>query len=144
MSQTREDDRDGIVSLVKETADGLSRLVADHIRLARSEMIADANRYARGLGVTAAAAALMAVGYVLGCIAGALALATVIGGPFAFLAVAGFHLVVGAIVMVAGMRQLRAERPMNDTVAEVSRTVAVLTAGSGTTTPRRMAAGEVR
>lgn len=122
------DERDGIVSLVKETADGLSRLVADHIRLARTEMIADARRYARGLGVTALAAGLLGLGYALGCVAGALALGTVIGNPLAFCAVAGFHLLVGAIVLVSGMRQLRAERPMDNTAAEVSRTVTMLTA----------------
>jgi hypothetical protein len=143
MYQSRDDDRDGIVSLVKETADGLSRLVADHIRLARTEMIADARRYARGLGVTAAAAGLLGLGYVLGCVAGALALATVIGGPLAFAAVAGLHLLVGAVVMVVGMRQLRAERPMQETAAEVSRTVAVLTADSAPAR-RPIAAGELR
>jgi hypothetical protein len=122
------DERDGIVSLVKETADGLSRLVADHIRLARTEMVADARRYARGLGVTALAAGLLGLGYALGCVAGALALASVIGGPLAFCAVAGLHLVVGAVVLVSGMRRLQAERPMDDTAAQVNRTVAMLTA----------------
>ena len=124
-----DSERDGIVSLVKETADGLSRLVADHIRLARTEIVADAKSYARGLGVTAAAAALLGVGYVMGCVAGALALATVIGGPLAFAAFAGFHLLVGALGLVSGMRRLRTERPMQETAVEVSRTVAALTAG---------------
>jgi hypothetical protein len=128
MARGLDTEGDGIVSLVKETADGLSRLVADHIRLARTEMVADLKSYARGLGVTAAAAALLGLGYGLGCVAGALALATVVGGPLAFAAVAGFHLLVGGIALAVGLRRLRAERPLQETAAEVSRTVAVLTA----------------
>ena len=135
------DERDGIVSLVKETADGLSRLVADHIRLARSEVVADARRYARGLGVTAIAAALLGLGYAMGCIAGALALGTVIGNPLAFCAVAGLHLVVGALVLVSGLRRLQAERPMQETSFEVSRTIAVLTADGA---PSRRIAEQIR
>ena len=43
-------DGDGIITLVKETASGFGQLVADHIRLARVEMTADAKSYARDIG----------------------------------------------------------------------------------------------
>jgi hypothetical protein len=127
------DDRDGIVGLVRETADGLSELVADHVRLARTELIADAKAYAQRAVAMLVAGLVLALGYALACVAGALALARVIGAPLAFLSVAGFHLVVGAILMLTGARRAPAGRPMQETATEVSRTMATLARTAGAT-----------
>src|SRR5262245_61428292 len=99
--ETDRDDRDSIVGLVRETADGFSRLVADHVRLARTELVADAKGYGQKLAGLIAAELVVGLGYALACVAGALALAQVIGSPLAFLAVGGFHLVVGALLVLA-------------------------------------------
>ena len=76
---------------MKEAAGGLGQLVADHIRLARIEMTADAKSYVRDIGMLAIGGFILAVGYGLACIAGGLALARVIGAPLAFASLALLH-----------------------------------------------------
>jgi hypothetical protein len=129
-STNGDNERDGIITLVKETADGLGRLIADHIKLARTEIVADARSYGRDVGLLLAAVFGLGLGYALGCVAGALALAPLIGGPLAFAAVAGLNVVLGAVGAAAGVRALRRTRPMAGTMAEVSRSVTALSAAS--------------
>lgn len=117
---------DGIISLVKEAASGFGQLVADHIRLARVEMTADAKSYARGLSTLLIFAFIVAAGYGLACIAGGLALATIIGGPLAFASLALLHLVVGGIALALVIRKMKSVQLMHETKLEVSRSVDVL------------------
>ena len=49
----KSDHEGGLIALVKETASGFGQLVADHIRLARVEMTADAKSYVRDGGMLA-------------------------------------------------------------------------------------------
>ena len=121
---------DGIISLVKETASGLSQLVADHIRLARLEMTADAKSYARDVGMLLAGGFVVVVGYGLGCIAAGAALARVIGAPLAFLALALLHVVVGALALVLIARRMKRVQLLQGTKHEVTRSVSALTARS--------------
>ena len=127
---------DGIISLVKETASGLGQLVADHIRLARLEMTADAKTYARDIGMLLAGGIVVAIGYVLGCIAAGTALARVIGAPLAFLALALLNIVVGAIALVMMSRRMKRIQLMQGTKHEVSRSVNALTAKPNGLLPR--------
>jgi uncharacterized membrane protein len=117
---------DGILALVKETASGLGQLVADHIRLARVEMTADAKSYVRDLGVVALGGFVIAVGYGLACIAAGFALARVMGGPLAFALLAFLHVVAGGFALVVAMRKMRHVQLMHETKQEVSRSVSVL------------------
>ena len=121
-----ESDGDGIISLVKEAASGFGQLVADHIRLARVEMTTDAKSYARGLGTLLIFAFIVAAGYGLACIAGGLALATLIGGPLAFASLALLHLVVGGIALAQVIRKMKSVQLMHETKLEVSRSVSAL------------------
>ena len=121
-------ERDGFIALVKETADGLGRLIADHIKLARTEIVADAKSYGRDLSVLGVAVFVLALGYGLACIAGALALGRAIGAPLAFAAVAGLHLLIGAVGVAAAARAMRRTPPLLGTRSEVSRSVAALSA----------------
>jgi len=123
-----DDSGDGIISLVKETASGLGQLVADHIRLARVEMTADAKSYARDVGMLVAGGFIIAVGYGLGCIAAGMALARVIGAPIAFLGLALLHLVAGVIALVVIARRMKRIQLMQGTKHEVSRSVNALAA----------------
>jgi len=118
---------DGILTLVKETATGIGQLVADHIRLARIEMTADAKSYAREVGLLLVGAFILATGYGLGCIAAGVALASVIGAPFAFLSLALLHIAIGAtaLVMIAG--RMKHIQLMQGTKHEVTRSVSALT-----------------
>ena len=121
---------DGIISLVKETASGIGQLVADHIRLTRIEMTADAKSYARDIGMLLAGGFIVAVGYGLACIAAGTALARVIGAPFAFAALALLHIVAGAIALGLIVGRMKHIHLMQGTKQEVSRSVSALTTRS--------------
>ena len=126
MGMAGESDGDGIISLVKEAASGFGQLVADHIRLARVEMTADAKSYARDVSTLLIFAFVLAAGYGLGCIAAGLALATIIGGPLAFASLALMHLVVGGIALALVVRKMKRVQLMHETKLEVSRSVSAL------------------
>jgi hypothetical protein len=120
------DEGESFITLVRETADGLGRLIADHIKLARVEVAADAKEYGRRVGFLAAAGAIIGLGYLFAWIAIALALARVAGAPLAFLAVGGLHLIAGLVVLSVVSRRLKSARVMGETVSEVGRTVTAL------------------
>jgi hypothetical protein len=126
--QGGDPERDRLIALVKETAEGLGRLVADHIKLARTEIVADAKSYGRDLGVLGAAVFVLAVGYGLACVAVSLALGRVMGAPLAFALVAGVHLVAGVVGGLAAARAMRRTPPLLGTRTEVNRSVAALSA----------------
>jgi len=123
----RGDHDDGIIALVKETASGFGQLVADHIRLARLEMTADAKSYVRDIAMLAVGAFIVAVGYGLACIAAGTALARLMGAPLAFVCLAFVHLVVGAIALSLIVRRMKGLQLMHETKHEVSRSVDALT-----------------
>jgi Putative Actinobacterial Holin-X, holin superfamily III len=116
-------DSDGIITLVKEAASDFGQLVADHIRLARVEMTADAKSYARDIAMLLVGAFVLAAGYGLACIAGGLALAKIIGGPLAFASLAFLHLLVGGLALGLMVRKMKRVHLMQETKLEVSRSV---------------------
>ena len=125
MAATQESD--GIIALVRETADGLGKLIADHVKLARVELVSDARFYARDLAVMAAAGVVLLIGYVIGLVAAGLAIGRAIDNtPLAFAALAGLHLIAGAIGIVVGAKRAKRVRLMHDTAEEVSRSVSAL------------------
>jgi uncharacterized membrane protein YqjE len=116
---------DGIVSRLKETADGLGQLVADHVKLARIELVAEARSYGQGLAVLAVAVMLLVVGYILAWIAAALALARVVGAPLAFVIVAP-HLIAGIIGCVSAVGKVRQTQILPESGMEAARSVNAL------------------
>jgi uncharacterized membrane protein YqjE len=114
-----------LLALVRTTLDGLGALIAGHIKLARVELGRDAKAYARRLALAALLATLLLLGYGLACVAGALALARVIDAPLAFLAVGGVHL-LGAGALVVALLGRAPPRPLDETLAELDRTVTTL------------------
>ena len=126
----RGDRDDGIIALVKETASGFGQLVADHIRLARLEMTADAKSYARDIGMLVIGGFILAVGYGLACIAAGTALARLMGAPLAFVCLALVHLLIGAIALSLILRRMKSLQLMHETKHEVSRSVSALTTRS--------------
>src|SRR3954466_3534227 len=101
------DDDSGILALVKETASGFGQLVADHIRLARLEMTADAKLYVRDGAMLAICAVVLLMGYGLACIACGMALAMAIGVPLAFAALALMHVILGGIALAVVIRRMK-------------------------------------
>jgi len=116
-------DSDGIITLVKEAASDFGQLVADHIRLARVEMTADAKSYAHDIAMLLVGAFVLAAGYGLACIAGGLALAKIMGGPLAFASLAFLHLLVGGLALGLMVRKMKRVHLMQETKLEVSRSV---------------------
>ena len=124
--RVENEEREGIVGLIRETVDGLRDLIADHIKLARVEMVSDAKTYGRSIAVLAVAGLVLAIGYIFGLIAAALALARVWGAPLAFVAVAALHLIVGGVAMVSSVAKMRRTHPMHDTVVEAKDSLTAL------------------
>ncbi len=121
-------DSDSVLSLVRETIEGLGRLVGDHLKLARIELQADIKVYGRSLAVLAIVAAIVGVGYVMACIGMAILLGRWLGDAGGFFVVAGAHALMGAIAASVAVRHLHAAQPMRQTVQEVSRSVSALAA----------------
>jgi hypothetical protein len=121
-----DEQNDGLIALVKETADGLGRLIADHINLARLEIVADAKTYSRRVGLMTLAGVFVALGYLFAALALALALGRLMGSPLAFLAVGAVHLIGGILGVSTVLRRLKNTRILDETASEVGRTVATL------------------
>jgi predicted anti-sigma-YlaC factor YlaD len=126
MSRRGDEDQTGIIGLVKETAEGLGKLLGDHVRLARIELVADIKGYGRDVAMLVVAAVVVVIGYAFAWVAGGLALARLIGGPLAFALIAFVHLVAGAIAAVVAVRRARGTRPLQETANEVERSVRAL------------------
>jgi hypothetical protein len=132
---------DGLISLVQETAEGFGELIADHIKLARVEIVADAREYGRNLGFIGLGAILLIVGYAFAWLAAALVLGRFLGLPGALLLVGAAHLLAGVVGIAVARRKLRGVRVMDDTVAEVGRSVATIAAEAGVTRSERLPTG---
>jgi len=120
------EEREGIVGLIRETIDGLRDLIADHIKLARVEMVSDAKTYGRSIAVLVVAGVVLAIGYVFGLIAAALALGRAWGAPLAFVAVAALHLIGGGVALASAMAKMRRTHPLHDTVVEAKDSLTAL------------------
>jgi hypothetical protein len=145
----RRDEHEGIIELVKETADGFGHLLAEHVKLARLELVADIKTHARQVAVIALIVPLLFIGYALVCVGVAIFLSQWLGRSAAFFLVGGLQIVLGglAIAIVAG--RLRRAKLLNETASEVNRSVATLTAapvtnGASTTrAPREIGQGKI-
>jgi membrane protein len=90
---------------LRDVTEGLSRLVQEHVELAKSELRANLTKVAFDASLTGVGAGLLLLGWVLLMVAAGFALGTILGDGLAFLIVAGSHLVVGAaLVGIFGMR----------------------------------------
>ncbi|HXJ23214.1 MAG TPA: phage holin family protein [Polyangia bacterium] len=125
--QAGHDAPEGVVGLLRETADGLGQLVADHIKLARLELAADMRSYGQGVAMLAIAGVVLLLGYAFAWLAVALTLARLWGAPIAFGAVAALHLIAGAIAVSTALKRMKGTRIMRDSAHEVSRSVDALT-----------------
>ena len=100
--------------------DGLSRLAAAHVALARAELHDAAVRTFRGAGPGAAAAALLTAGWLLFAVASGFGLGARIGLARGFLVVSAVHVLAGLVMAGVASRRHRARRGETslDTVRE--------------------------
>ena len=110
-----------------ELVDAFSELVAQHVRLARMELKEDARFVGLRVGLIAAFAPLLLVGYCFVCIALALTLGRqVMSVELAFLLVGVLNLVIaGTGIAIAG-QQLSTRKVMNATIGELESSSAVV------------------
>lgn len=123
---TEQTDR-GIAALVGRMADSFSRLVSQHITLARLELAEDAK--AMGLNVAWIIAfvpfVLIGVMFLFGALA--VVLAAWIGYAWALTAVGGLNALGGGLGIWRAISRLQRRQVMDDTSQELSRSMAVLT-----------------
>ena len=130
MSRGR-DDSEGIITLVKETADGFGHLLAEHVKLARLELVADARASGRKIAIIALIVPVIFIGYALAAVGLAVVLAQSLGSAVAFFVVGGGHVVLGGVAVAIAARRLGRVHPLRDTVNEVNRSVELITAAGG-------------
>jgi uncharacterized membrane protein YqjE len=116
------------VNPLREVVEAFSELVAQHVRLARMEVKEDARFVGVRVGVIAAFAPLILVGYSFLCIALALSLRRIMGEELAFVLVGVLNLVISAIGIAVAARQLARRKLMNATVVELETSSAVVLA----------------
>lgn len=111
---------------LRELFDGLSELTAQHIQLAKLELKDDARFIGIRVGVIAALAPLILVGYGFLCVAGALALSRVMATDLAFLIVGAVNLVGGLAGVAIAAKQLGGKKVMDATTLEIETTRSVV------------------
>ena len=114
---------DSILALIKETADGFGHLLADHIKLARLELVADVKSYGRQVALIALIVPILFIGYAILCVGLAAALAPLLGRAGGLFLVGGAHVVIGAIAIMMAVRRLSRAQPMSESVEEMSRSM---------------------
>lgn len=139
-----KEESDGIIALVKETADGFGHLIAEHVKLARLELVADAKASGRKIAVIALIVPILFIGYAVACVGLAILLAPSLGTPGAFFLVGGGHVFLGGVAIAIAARRLSQVQPLRETVHEVGRSVeaiAALGASNGAPAPHTSVRG---
>lgn len=111
---------------LREVVDGLSELTAHHIRLARVELAEDARFVGIRVGVIAALAPLILVGYGFFCIALALLLRRVMSAELAFFVVGLVNLAGGVAGIVVAAQQLSKRKVLDETLTELETTSSIV------------------
>ena len=104
---------------IRELVDAFGELVSQHVRLARMELAEDARFVGLRIGLIAAFAPLVLVGYGFLCLALALLLREVMHPAAAFLLVGVLNLAIGAVGIALVARQLGARKVLNDSMSEL-------------------------
>jgi uncharacterized membrane protein YqjE len=130
---TEQTDR-GISALVGKMADGFSRLVSQHLILARMELAEDAKAMGRDVARIAMFVPFVLVGYLFLCGWVAAVLAPWLGYAGAMAVVGAVNLVGGGIGIMGALSRLNARQMMDNTSEEFSKSMAVLTS-AGTPAP---------
>jgi uncharacterized membrane protein YqjE len=122
---TEQTDR-GIAALVGRMADSFSRLVSQHLALARLELAEDAKALGLDVARIIAFVPFVLVGYLFLCGALSVVLAGWLGYAGALAVVGGLNVVGGGIGIWRSLADLQSRKVMDDTSQELSRSVAVL------------------
>lgn len=112
----------GIGHAFGQVADGLGRLVSEHLALAKLELAHDAQELGGELGKMLVFTPMVIVGYAFLCSALAMALMRWMEVPAALLIVGGANFALGSLGLYGAIKRIRAQQPMRDTLREVELT----------------------
>jgi len=97
---------------VRDVSDGISRLVKEHVELAKVELRANAKRAGFDIAFTTIGALALALGWVLLMFAASYALATMSGNGLSFLIIGAIHVFIGfGLVGVFGSQLMKKDKP---------------------------------
>ncbi|NTX03983.1 phage holin family protein [Myxococcus sp. CA051A] len=116
----------GLAALVGRMADSFSRLVTQHLQLARLELAEDLKATGMNVAMIAAFVPFILVGYAFACGALAAVLSAYLGWAGALGAVSLLNLVAGGGGIAWALQRLKARRMMDDTADELTRSMAAL------------------
>ncbi|NNB95622.1 phage holin family protein [Corallococcus exiguus] len=117
----------GVAALVGRMADGFSRLVTQHLQLARVELAEDAKAMGLDVASIAVFVPFLLVGYAFVCGALAAVLAPWTGWAGALALVGAVNLVGGGLGILRAVKRMKSRQMMDDSVSELSRSMAALT-----------------
>ena len=117
----------GVAALVGRMADGFSKLVTQHLQLARLEIAEDAKAIGLDVASIAVFVPFLLVGYAFVCGALAAVLATWLGWAGALALVGGLNLGGGVFGILRAVKRMQSRQMMDDTTSELSRSMAALT-----------------
>lgn len=124
----RSDDSNTFVTLFKETLDGLGRLMAGHLNLARVEFLAELKSLGRQFAIMTIAVTFISLGYALTCLGLAVVLSRWLGFGGALFLLGGLHLVGGATALLVIARKRKLMHLMQETKIEANKSVSTLSA----------------
>jgi len=116
----------GIAAQISRVAEGLGKLFAEHVTLARLELAEDAKTVGKHAGLVAVFLPFVFLGYALLCIALSFGLTRWMSLPAAFALVGGVNLLAGAVGVLVAIKRLRARPLLNDTVSELNRSASLI------------------
>lgn len=115
----------GLAALVGRVADGFSRLVSQHLTLARLELAEDVKAAGADVARIAVFVPFVLVGYLFVCGALAALLSAWLGWTGALALVGGVNLVGGGVGVARAAKRLSAFKPLGGTAAELERSAAL-------------------
>lgn len=113
---------------IRELVDAFSELVAQHVRLAKMELADDARFVGVRVGLIAALAPLILVGYGFLCGGLAIALSAVMPTALAFVVVGLLNLAAGGVGIAVAAKQLSQRELMPTTFTELESSRVIVTA----------------
>jgi len=131
MGLARHSDRNGGISARwTDVADGVGRLVSEHISLARAELTQQLDTLGKSVGRMAACLSMLLVGYAFLCAALVAYLASQgMSAAAALLLVGVANLIVGAVGSYLLLRRISKRPVLQDSLEEFDRSAAKLLAG---------------
>jgi uncharacterized membrane protein YqjE len=115
-----------ISGLVVKLADGLGKLVTEHLELAKVELVDDTKELGRLVARLAVVVPFLLVGYSLLCAGIALVLSTWIPLSAALLILAVLNLLGGGLGLYAVVRKVQKKNVMDETLTELNLSVQTL------------------